>query len=325
MKRVVPIALFVLVAACEDKASRPSRDLEGDTDSTSSPKPSAALSAASSASAAATEVASGAPSASATPSNLFGDRIGEPPVYNGLDWGNESPRRSPVARVRMGATSVNGRLPPEVIQRIVRRNFGRFRMCYETALKLDEGLEGMIFVDFVIQTDGSLKNAKAESALTDKALVECVRKSFDDMEFPKPEGGVVKVRYPLSFSPPEYAFTIHGKHSDKVQVDDVKQALVDAGYTIVKVEPKPGFPEATLFTLKKDALDLKLTFDPYDSLEGGSSAPRGGPLKATPEYERLAKAAVLLTEGRLVLAAECADRTAAKALLDAIAKPTKSK
>ena len=33
--------------------------------------------------------------------------------------------------VRMGATSVSGRLPPEVIQRIVRQNFGRFRLCYE--------------------------------------------------------------------------------------------------------------------------------------------------------------------------------------------------
>jgi len=35
------------------------------------------------------------------------------------------------AAVRMGATTVNGRLPPEVIQRIVRQNYGRFRLCYE--------------------------------------------------------------------------------------------------------------------------------------------------------------------------------------------------
>jgi hypothetical protein len=37
-------------------------------------------------------------------------------------------------KVRMGATTVSGRLPPEVIQRIVRQNYGRFRMCYEQGL-----------------------------------------------------------------------------------------------------------------------------------------------------------------------------------------------
>ena len=34
----------------------------------------------------------------------------------------------------MGAAEVTGALPPEVIQRIVRQNFGRFRMCYEQGL-----------------------------------------------------------------------------------------------------------------------------------------------------------------------------------------------
>ncbi len=168
-----------------------------------------------------------------------------------------------------------------------------------------------------------MKDVTTESDLKDAKLVECARKIFEKIDYPKPEGGIVKVRFPLLFSAPEFAFTINGKHSDKIQSDDVKQALVAAGVTLLKVGPKPGFPEATLFVLKKDELELKLTFDPYDSLEGGSSGEQVGARKASREYERLTKAAVLLIEGRLVLAAECADRAQARALLEAIAKPTK--
>ncbi|HLM76117.1 MAG TPA: FHA domain-containing protein, partial [Polyangiaceae bacterium] len=39
--------------------------------------------------------------------------------------------KSEPPRIRPVGTSVSGRLPPEVIQRIVRQNFGRFRLCYE--------------------------------------------------------------------------------------------------------------------------------------------------------------------------------------------------
>jgi len=35
---------------------------------------------------------------------------------------------------------VNGRLPPEVIQRIVRQKFGRFRLCYEQNLRMQPSL-----------------------------------------------------------------------------------------------------------------------------------------------------------------------------------------
>lgn len=325
MKRAASFALFSLLAACEDKNARPSRDMEGVEGAPAKPTPSEAASTPASATAPSSADVAVAPSISGVPSNMFNDRIGEPPTYNGLDWGDGSPRRPLVPRIRMGATSVNGKLPPEVIQRIVRRNFGRFRLCYEEALKLDDTLEGKITVSYVIRSDASVATVKAESDLKDKTFVECVRKSFESLEYPSPESGLVSVRYPLMFSAPGFAFTIHGKHSDKVQVEDVKQALTDAGYTIVKAGPKPGFPEATLFSLKKDALELKLTFDPYDSLEGGSSGEQVGPRKSTPEYERLAKDGVLLIEGRLVLAAECSERAAAKALLDAIAKPTNSK
>jgi len=113
-----------------------------------------------------------------------------------------SGHRADAPRVRMGATSVSGRLPPEVIQRIVRQNFGRFRLCYENGLKKKPDLEGCVFVRFVIAKDGSVSSAgSAGSDLPDAGVVACVTKAFHGLSFPQPEGGIVTVVYPIMFSP----------------------------------------------------------------------------------------------------------------------------
>jgi len=58
--------------------------------------------------------------------------------------------------MREGVTSVNGRLPPEVIQRIVRQNFGRFRLCYENGMRQNPNLQGRVAVKFVIDRSGAV-------------------------------------------------------------------------------------------------------------------------------------------------------------------------
>jgi hypothetical protein len=105
-------------------------------------------------------------------------------------------------KVRMGATSVSGRLPPEVIQRIVRQNYGRFRMCYEQGLTRNPNLEGRVSVRFVIGRDGGVSNvANGGSDLADSGVVGCVVSAFYGLSFPQPEGGIVTVVYPIMFSP----------------------------------------------------------------------------------------------------------------------------
>ena len=59
-----------------------------------------------------------------------------------------------------GRDQVNGRLPPEVIQRIVRQNFGRFRLCYENGLRNNPNLQGRVSVRFVIGRDGAVSNVR---------------------------------------------------------------------------------------------------------------------------------------------------------------------
>ena len=102
----------------------------------------------------------------------------------------------------MGATSVSGRLPPEVIQRIVRQNFGRFRLCYENGLRNNPNLQGRVGVNFVIGRDGAVSQVQnGGSDLPDSGVVQCVVRAFYGLSFPQPEGGIVTVGYPIMFSP----------------------------------------------------------------------------------------------------------------------------
>ncbi len=108
------------------------------------------------------------------------------------------------ATIRPGTLAVDGQghLPPEVIQRIVRRNFGRLRACYERGLKSNPKLTGRVTVRFVIGRDGAVAMAQdSGSDLADQAVVRCFVTSLRELSFPQPEGGVVTVTYPMELSP----------------------------------------------------------------------------------------------------------------------------
>lgn len=97
-------------------------------------------------------------------------------------------------------TAVNGRLPPEVIQRIVRQSFGRFRGCYEKELDRNPTLEARVTTKFVIARDGSVAMAVSDGP---EPLASCVRAGFAALSFPEPAGGTVMVEYPLMLTPTE--------------------------------------------------------------------------------------------------------------------------
>jgi hypothetical protein len=110
--------------------------------------------------------------------------------------------RVAIPSVRPAGTTVSGRLPPEVIQRIVRQNFGRFRLCYENGLRNSPNLQGRVSVRFVIGRDGAVSNvANGGSDMPDGNVVSCVVRSFYGLSFPQPDGGIVTVTYPIMFSP----------------------------------------------------------------------------------------------------------------------------
>lgn len=112
----------------------------------------------------------------------------------------------PPPSLRMGGTTVSGRLAPELIQRVVRANFSEFRRCYEGGLKKNPNLSGRVNVRFVIAKDGSVSNVgEKDSDLPDEAVKACIIRAFSSLKFPEPEGGIVTVVYPIMFSSAEDA------------------------------------------------------------------------------------------------------------------------
>jgi len=151
----------------------------------------------------------------AVPANekVWGDEIGEAYGTGGLGLARGSEggaipsgaNRTPAGvrpQVRAGAVTVVGRLPREVIVRVVRNNFGRFLRCYEAGLSHNAVLKGRVQVRFVITSDGALSDVEdSGSDLPDAGVIRCVMSSMYGLSFPPPEGGPVKVVFPLSFGP----------------------------------------------------------------------------------------------------------------------------
>ena len=121
-------------------------------------------------------------------------------VGYGRPGGGYKPR--PVSVREPGGVTTNGHLPPEVIQRIVRQNFGRFSFCYQNGLKTNPNLEGRVTVKFVIGRDGGVQlAADGGSDIPDQGVKQCVVSGFSSLSFPPPDNGVVTVVYPLMFTP----------------------------------------------------------------------------------------------------------------------------
>lgn len=107
-----------------------------------------------------------------------------------------------VPTMRPGVTTVSGRLPSEVIQRVVRQNYGRFRQCYEAGLRTNPNLTGRVTARFVIGRDGAVTNAiNGGGDLPDAAVTSCVISAFYGLSFPSPDNGIVTVTYPIMLVP----------------------------------------------------------------------------------------------------------------------------
>ncbi len=182
--------------------------------------------------------------------------------------------RAKPATVKMGAGTVAGRLPREVIQRIVRQNFGRFRLCYENGLRKDPTLAGKVSVSFEITRGGATSKIAATSDMKDKTVVACVQKGFAGLSFPQPEGGVVKVTYPIMFSPGDGAEqspalkaiplpprTIDGKPIAAVSLVDIEKRLVAKGLEVARV-PGAGDAPALFINDESSRRLYTLTLEP---------------------------------------------------------------
>ena len=113
-----------------------------------------------------------------------------------------------VPRIQLDKPTATAGFPPEIIQRIVRQNFNRLRLCYERGLSTNPKLAGKVVVRFVIDKTGAVSGVSLgkDTTLPDASVAACVVTSFATLSFPPPPaGGIVNVVYPLQFSPPDPA------------------------------------------------------------------------------------------------------------------------
>ena len=95
-----------------------------------------------------------------------------------------------------------GKLAPELIQSVVRRGFGDFRLCYEQGMKRNPKLAGRVATKFLIRIDGRVSTSELDcTTLPDDEVVDCIVHRFAQFVFPPPDGGPVAVVYPIMFNP----------------------------------------------------------------------------------------------------------------------------
>jgi hypothetical protein len=136
-----------------------------------------------------------------------GGCLGSAPCGSGIGVGYGHPGRGHVPgftglRYARDVQVNGGHLPPEVIQRIVRQNDGRFRACYAGGLRQNPSLAGRVTVKFVVDRTGAVAVASdGGSDLPDEGVRRCVVSAFGALSFPAPESGMLTVSYPIVFNP----------------------------------------------------------------------------------------------------------------------------
>ena len=107
-----------------------------------------------------------------------------------------------------------GRLEPAIVQRVVRSHNEDFRRCYEASLVKDPSFTTRIEVRFVIGRNGQVPEAGAQPTRVNggapdgvstahglaKEVAACLDKAFRTLTFPRPQGGIVTVKYPIVFT-----------------------------------------------------------------------------------------------------------------------------
>lgn len=109
-------------------------------------------------------------------------------------------RKGVEPQLRLGNLSTAGDLDKNIIHRYLRRKLPRIKYCYEKELSAEPGLKGTVVANFQIGPSGAVVGSAAKGV--NAKVSSCVADVIKSIQFPKPRGGgIVQVRYPLSFMP----------------------------------------------------------------------------------------------------------------------------
>jgi hypothetical protein len=103
----------------------------------------------------------------------------------------DSGRRQRIATLTWyEAPKMNGNHVPDDVSRVLKDNFGRFRLCYEPAIATNPSVAGFVLFELTVDKDGSVSSAKTtESEIADAKAIACLLDSCKRLVFPKPADG----------------------------------------------------------------------------------------------------------------------------------------
>lgn len=101
--------------------------------------------------------------------------------------------------VRRGPAEVAGFCKEADILRVVENRRRGISYCYEQALARDSTLKGTLAVSWRIMLDGKVSKVLVEQGMGHPRLEGCVKRAIGRWGFPKPEGGMCRVRFPFVF------------------------------------------------------------------------------------------------------------------------------
>jgi len=78
--------------------------------------------------------------------------------------------------------------------KVVMRNLGAIRFCYEQALRKRSDIAGDFVLEFTVLPSGRPSNIDVIGAESVPMLVQCIQRRFRRLKFPKPVGGSVDLR-----------------------------------------------------------------------------------------------------------------------------------
>lgn len=120
---------------------------------------------------------------------------------SGYGAGKRGPRpATSEPKVTLGTHVVIGKLPADVVLRVVRLHLAQVRSCYEKILTTRPGVSGALGLEIVITSNGDVASATATGVAPD--LESCVHQRAITWKFPKPEDGIVKVTVSMTFTLP---------------------------------------------------------------------------------------------------------------------------
>lgn len=97
--------------------------------------------------------------------------------------------------------TTTGGVAHDDVERILRINRGRFRLCYAKVLVADVTLAGDAKVSFGIDPSGdAVRSRDAGPTIASPPLVDCVLRSVERLSFTPPDAGAAEVTASIHFS-----------------------------------------------------------------------------------------------------------------------------